>query len=393
MSPARRAVLIIVTVVVAVAAAIFGWRYYQFASTHESTDDAFIAADVAPISPRIAGHVIAIHVRDNQIVQAGQLLVELDPADLQAAVDAAQAALQTAQATLAAKQINVDLVTKTTAADIQQAQAGIRSAQAAIDATAAHLEQSKAQAHRDELTYERLKELVNKQATSQQSVDDAEADMNTSKANVIQSIKLQATMKARLGQAAAQLSTALTADQQVAVAKAQAQVAAEQVAQAKANLQSAQLQLSYTKIAAPVAGRITRKNLQPGQFISPGQPMMAIVQDDAWVVANFKETQLTRMKPGQPVEVEVDAYPGTTFRGHIDSMQAGSGAAFSLLPPENATGNYVKVVQRMPVKIVFDEKPDASKYLLGPGMSVVPTVDITAAGKAMNTQPVSVQAK
>jgi RND family efflux transporter, MFP subunit len=276
-------------IVAAAALAIAGIGYGAFAMfhsfTHESTDDAFINAHIVSTAPKIAGRVAAVHITDNQDVKKGELLVEIDPAD-------AQAALAQAKANLA-----------------------------------------KAQATRDKAQQDqrRALQLFSKGGISAQERDTAVQAASTAKADT-------------------------EAD--------------------GAAVQQAELNLKYTKIFAPDDGRVTNKAVEPGDYVQVGQTIFALVTPERWTTANFKETQLRNMRPGQPAQLGVDAYPDHPLRGHVDSIQAGSGARFSLLPPENATGNYVKVVQRVPVKIVLDEQPDVQR-VLGPGMSVVPSVAVT----------------
>ncbi len=279
----RRLPLALVAAALLVAA-IIGVRYYLHARAYESTDDAFIQADVVPVAPKVASFVLRVHVDDNQHVRRGDLLVELDPRDFDV--------------------------------DLQQARA--------------NLEAGEAELIRARLEEQRLRSLVPDQAVSMQEVENA-------------------TARERLAEA--------------------------QVDQLQAAVRQSELNLSYTKIFAPDTGRITRKQVEPGAYVQVGQTLLSLVPDDVYVVANFKETQLAEMRPGQPVVIHVDAYPDVVFHGHVDSIQAGSGAAFSLLPPENATGNYVKVVQRVPVKIVLDDPADGA-HVLGPGMSVVPVVRV-----------------
>jgi membrane fusion protein (multidrug efflux system) len=300
-------------VVTAVLVLIPGVGYLFYASTHESTDDAFIQGHIVSVSSRVNGHVNRVEVNDNQWVEEGELLVKLDPRDFQQSANLKQAALEAARAAT------------------QQSRAKV--------ATAA------VEARRAEKDYNRYKQIFDANGgVTQQQVDNADA--------------------------AAQAATA-----QLEAANGQVAVDDAKTAQAEADAAQAQLDLSYTQISAPQSGRITNKAVERGEYVAVGQPLMAIVPQEVWVVANFKETQLKYMKPGQPVKIKVDAYPQKVFKGHIDSIQAGTGAIFSLLPPENATGNYVKVVQRVPVKIVFDEDPNQTK-MLSPGMSVVPEVKV-----------------
>ena len=303
-----------------------GFTYYSYASGYESTDDAFIEGHISQLSPKVTGHVLAVHVTDNQQVKAGDLLVEIDPRDFQARVAQARAALETSIAQAALMQER-----------LAQAKAQVAAAQA--EATRAGTDQS------------RSAELVRRDLIARQEFDHATADARTT---------------------AAQLAAA-RANEQASVAGIRQ--ADSQAAEARAALESAELQLSYAKIYAPLPGRVTRKAVELGALVQPGQTLFAIVPNDFWVIANFKETQLAKMRPGQPVEINVDAVRRVRFQGHVDSIQSGAGARFSLLPPENATGNYVKVVQRVPVKIIFD-RTDFAAYPLGPGMSVVPKVNV-----------------
>lgn len=215
-----------------------------------------------------------------------------------------------------------------------------------------------------------------KAAAAQAQVAAAQAAARVAEGNVLSAQSQAAEAQSAVAQSQARLAAAQAGPQQVAVSEAQARVAAAQVDEAAAAVDQSKLQLSYTTVPAPIAGRVTHKAVEPGAYVQVGQSLLALVPDDIWVVANFKETDLSSIQPGQPVDVRVDVYPGKTFKGRVDSVQAGSGAAFSLLPPENATGYFIKVVQRVPVKIVFDEPLDLNVYHLGPGMSVVPTVSV-----------------
>ncbi|HSU69347.1 MAG TPA: HlyD family secretion protein [Tepidisphaeraceae bacterium] len=320
-----------------VVAAVIGVTiYYLHTRDWESTDDAFIQADVTQVSPRVAGHVQKVYVTDNQEVAQGADLVDLDPADLQAKVTEAQAAVAAAEKGVQQAQ---DLAVSSQS-DVGQAQASEVAAQ--TEATRAHNELQR---------YESL----SAQAVTQQQL-----------------INLRATANSGDAQLNAARQKTASAQAHVKSAQSQVEVSRAQQQQAEAALKEAQLQLSYTKVTAPIAGHVTNKAVQPGDYVQVGQALLALVPLQVYAIANYKETQLDKMKPGQEVELTVDAYPGHTFHGHVDSIQRGSGAAFSLLPPENATGNYVKVVQRVPVKIVFDN----DGYRLGPGMSVVPRVKI-----------------
>lgn len=366
-----------------------GTWWYRVASQHESTDDAFIQADVVTMSPKVASNVASMYVEDNQRVKAGALLAELDPRDFEAKLAQARANLAAAEAQQRAAAINVQVVGTTAGAGVQQAEAGVQTAARQVDGARSRLEQSRAQvdaaaaeATRASSDAERYESLLQEGGVSRQQRDNAVAASRSATANLEAARQARQAAsdslrqaEAQLGQAQAQLASAKAAPQQVAYSRAQAEQAGGQAAQLRAAVRQAELDLSYTRLYAPVAGRITRKSVHPGDYVQVGQALLSIVPQQVYVIANFKETQLARMRSGQPAQIAVDAYPGRPFHGHVDSIQAGSGAAFSLLPPENATGNYVKVVQRVPVKILIDDAPDPAR-VLGPGMSVVPTVRV-----------------
>lgn len=333
----------------------FGLDYLVTALTHESTDDAFIAAHVVSIAPRIAGQVTAVPVFDNEMVRSNELLVEIDPSPYAITVAQKQAAAASQDANVK----TVLAVDELMRQKVATAEADARKAQADADADAATAKRAAAD-------FERLKELQKENTISQQEYDagqaaatQAEADWNAAREN-----------------AAAKASLVDEAKTQLTAAEAEVGLATSQWQEAQTNVASAQLDLSYTKLFAPCAGRVTRKMVEAGDYVQVGEQLMSVVPTDVWVVANFKESQLKQMKPGQPVSVEIDALGGRTFRGRVDSVQAGSGAAFSLLPPENATGNFVKVVQRVPVKILFDDALPAD-HTIGPGLSVTPSVRVS----------------
>jgi membrane fusion protein (multidrug efflux system) len=329
------AALVAVAGILIVVAGVLWWLH---ARQYESTDDAFIDARTVTISPQVGGAIVAVPVTDNQLVSAGATLVDIDPRDYQAAVAQAKGQVDQAVATVA----NLDAQIEAQKARIDQAAKQVAQAQAAL--TLAERENVRAQ------------ELVKRGAGTQQQADQAASTLRQDQASFL----------------AAQANQ-VVAEKQIPVLETQKQGAEAQLEQARATLTQAQTNLSRTHITAPVAGRVTKLSAAIGLYAQPGQALLMFVPETVWVTANFKETQLAHMRPGQPVEITVDAYPGHTLHGHVDSIQAGSGAAFSLLPPENATGNFVKVVQRVPVKIVFDQPPDV---YLGPGMSVVPTVKV-----------------
>jgi membrane fusion protein (multidrug efflux system) len=387
----------------------FGIRYYLHALSHESTDDAFIDGNIVPISPRVAGHVAGVHVRDNQDVKAGDLLVELDPSDFVARLDAATAALEAAKAGDRARNAAVELTTITATAELDEARENVEAAKAAvqkagggIELSRAALDQARAEADSDSARHQRdatdlirYREMEKTRTVSPQDLDHAaaaeqisaaaltaaEKKIDTQKAMVQEAEAVLKVAEANLRQADARLVAARSAPQRIKQSRSQADVSRADIDKAMAEVELARLNLSYTKIYAPSDGFVTKKGVEPGQFVQAGQSLLAIVPRAVWVAANFKETQLTQMLPGQPVEIAVDAYPELTFHGLVDSIQRGTGARFSLLPPENATGNYVKVVQRIPVKIVFDPPDAIAKVLLAPGMSVVAEVNVGAKGK------------
>ena len=375
--------------VVALGVGIVGVRYYLYAVAHESTDDAFIEGHIIPISAKVAGYIRKVYIDDNWHVKTSDTLVELDSRDFEARLAQAQGNLAATVAAHQAAKINVQVVDTTSGGNLDEAQAAVQAAMRQVDGDRSRLEEARAQvvaeqaeavrAHADAQRYE---ELLGEGAVSQQLRDNAVATDRTAAANLDAARKAEGAAAEALRQAQAQqreadarLASAKAAPNQVAYSRAQADTAAAQITQLQAIVRQAELDLSYTRIVAPESGRITRKSVEPGAYVQVGQTLFSIVPDQVWVVANFKETQLSQMRPGQPVQIRVDAYPDRVFRGHVDSIQRGTGAQFSLLPPENATGNYVKVVQRVPVKIVFDEPPDPDRPL-GPGMSVVPVVKV-----------------
>ena len=304
----------------------FGIVYLVDIFTHESTDDAFIAGHIISLAPRIAGQITAVHVLDNQMVSSNDLLVEIDPADYQIALAQKQAAADSQQASY-----------KTMLAGWQLAQDLDR-------ATALRTQKTISQSEFDAA-----------QATARQ----AAADAQSARENITEAA-----------------SKVEEADRTLDAALAQSQTVLAQWNEAQTNTAVARQNLSYTKIFAPAAGRVTRKAVEAGDYVQTGQQLLNLVPTEVWVFANFKESQLKDMQPGQPVSVAIDALGGRTFAAHVDSIQAGSGAQFSLLPPENATGNFVKVIQRVPVTIVFDD-PLPAGHVIGPGLSVTPSVQVS----------------
>jgi membrane fusion protein (multidrug efflux system) len=376
-------VILIVGIVVLLIAGFFLYRYF---SSYESTDDAQVDGHLMPISARVSGYVTTVSVDDNQFVTAGTVLVQIDPKDYQVALDQAEADLADARAQAQAQNINVPIATQTTSsqvnaaqANVEDAEAGITAAQQQSDAAKAQLAQAQANDVKAQNDLVRYKQLVDKQEISQQQYDQAVASSKASAASVAaaQSSAAAAAQgitqaRAKLAQNQANLSSAETGPRQVATTRARALSAAAVVQQKEAAVEQAQLNLQYTKIMAPVDGVVT-KSVEVGMNVQPGQQLLSIVPlNDVWVTANFKETQLKYMRPGQTAQIEVDAN-GRKYNGRVDSIAGSSGARTSLLPPENATGNYVKVVQRIPVKIVLDPNQNSDHYLRL-GMSVEPKV-------------------
>lgn len=318
---------------------VAGVYYFSFVLPFESTDDAFVEGHVTAVAAQVPGRVARLLVEDNQQVKQGDLLLEIDPRDFEAKLAQAQANLSAAQSELDESKAQFDAA----AATEQEAIADL----AAVEARAGYA-----------LTNLARLTAIGVSGVSQDQIDAAGTQVRSTSADVL-------VARNKINAANAQSSLCL----------ASVQTAKANIAQCDAAVRQAELNLSYTKVTAPESGRITRRVVEQGNYIQPGQSLLAIVPKNIWVVANFKETQLTRMRPGQPVAVEVDAYPQFEFKGHVDSIQNGAGARFSLFPPENATGNYIKVVQRVPVKIVLDDTPETD-LALGPGMSVVPKVRV-----------------
>ena len=377
-------------IVLAIAVGILliaGFFVYRYVTSYESTDDAQVDGHVNSISARISGHVIRLNVEDNQYVPAGTVLVEIDPADYQVAFDRAKADFEDAQAAAVAAGVNVPISSVNTSsqvsateADVNNAQAGIQAAQQQFEAAKAQLQEAEANNVKAQNDLVRYKQLVDKQEISQQQYDQATAAAMASKAAVeaaratAQAAQQQVTQaQGRLVQAQANWRYANTAPRQMEVIRARATAALAEAQRKKADLDQAQLNLQYTKIVAPVNGIVSNRTVEVGQNVAPGQELMKVINlDDIWITANFKETQLRDMKVGQRASVEVDAN-GRKYSGKVDSIAGASGARFSLLPPENATGNYVKVVQRIPVKIVLDPGSN-NDHQLRPGLSVEPKV-------------------
>ena len=416
-----------------VVLAVAGYLYHN-AQKFESTDDAFIDGRIISISSRVAGHVARVYVKDNQQVRVGDLLVELYNEDFETELEAAEAKLDSAKATYKSSMLDVDLTSTSSNSAYEQAKANLARSEAEIqiakdealaainrrDQMSAKLEEiraelesskldvevAKEQHERDLNDLERSKKLVKAGAISKREFEHTSATERISVANFASVQKDRDSLQAQVAQVKAEmlaeennlrqantqieakeaeanesrarLAAAASAPMQIAQSKSKAEMNRAEVTEAEARVKQAKLNLSYTRIYAPVSGMVTSKGVEQGVFVSVGQSLMAIVPKSVWVTANFKETQLEKMHPGQRVDISVDAYPGLDLVGRVDSIQRGTGSAFSLLPPDNATGNFVKVVQRIPVKIVFEKDSIGKDVLLGPGMSVIPVVDLSS---------------
>ncbi|HZU96519.1 MAG TPA: HlyD family secretion protein [Planctomycetota bacterium] len=429
-SPSRRRALKIGAAALGTVALASAVGLGVHALDFESTDDAFVEGHVTPISPKVSGNVIAVHFDDNATVTSGAVLVEIDPrdfevrlADARAALDVAEANQKNANAGFELTKIRAEARIDQAAAGLETAKAAVGTARALLDGARSRFEQTKAgvasaragleQAREDlpaaeadtnraSLDQKRYEEAIATRSVSRQDLERvtaeaasmrarlasakarvraAEAQLNEAESahrnaqdGITQAESQVKESESRVRDAEAMLASAKGAPHEIETARAAALRAAADRERALAQVRQAELDLSYTTIRAPQSGQIARKSVEPGAFVGVAQTLFAIVPKEMWVVANFKETQLTYMRPGQKAELRVDAYPGRVFAGHVDSLQLGTGARFSLLPAENATGNYVKIVQRVPVKLVFDEVPDG--VLLAPGMSVEPEVRV-----------------
>jgi membrane fusion protein, multidrug efflux system len=389
----------------AIALTIVGIRWWQYAGTHQETDDAYVTGHIHPVNSRISGTVTQVLVDDNQKVSQGQLLVQLDPRDYQVALQQAQAALEAARHQADVAQANIGVVAtnaqgQTTAAQgnidaaaasISTSQAALAEAQAGVPAAQANLAQVEANLVKAKLDYDRYTRLAREGASPQQQLDTAKASyeallaqrnalreqIRQAQAQVVQAQKNVDNAQAKLAATKGTLEQANSVAKQTEANRRQYQATLAAIAQAQAQVKNAQLQLSYTQITAPTAGRIGNKTVEVGQRLQSGQTLMAVVQDQEWIVANFKETQLGKMKPGQEVEIKIDSFPNHLFKGKVDSLSPAFGAKFALLPPDNATGNFTKIVQRVPVKVVFDpESIKGYESQIAPGMSVVVSVNL-----------------
>lgn len=384
---------------------LIGVGFYWWNSRHwENTDDAQIDGHIYPISARVGGQVVKVNFDDGQFVHKGDVLVQIDPTDYKVAVERAQAEFQDSQANLLAAQAGVPIADvgstsqiNSATADVSSAQSGVAAAKQQMAAAEAQVVEAEANATKLNADVARYKQLLDKREISQQQFDQATASataanatVSARKASLVASQEQVRISQSRVEQATAAWHNAKVTPKQVEAIRARATAAEAQTQRSQASLDQAKLNLGYTTIVAPVDGIVGKRSVQVGQNVASGQDMMAIVPlREIWVTANFKETQLAKMRPGQPVEIKVDTYGGRKWEGHVESVGAATGAKYSLLPPENATGNYVKVVQRIPVRITFDND-DKSDFnhdgLLRPGMSVLPEVNVSVIPEAKTYQ-------
>ncbi len=383
--PGLKAIVVLAALVLTATSAFV----YHFFAGWESTDDAQIDGYINPVSSRVAGYITKVYVDDNQYVKAGTPLVQIDPKDYQIALDIAKAALSNDEATAAATRVNVPITSVNTSSQLASAQADVLNARAGVSAAEKQLSASKAAEQQAEANYAkaqddvtRYKQLVEKQEISAQQYTQsvttakaAAAAVDAARANV-QAAEDQVTQaRGKLDQAIAQLESARTGPEQIRIQKSRALAAAATAEKSRTAVEQARLNLSYTRVVAPVDGVVAKRAAQLGQYVTPGQPLLSVVPlDNIWVTANFKETQLRGIRAGLPVVIFVDSY-ARSYRGYVESIAGGTGSVFSLLPAENATGNYVKVVQRVPVRIRFEKGQDP-EHLLRPGMSVEPKVKV-----------------
>jgi membrane fusion protein, multidrug efflux system len=373
---------------IGVVGLIVGILWYQYSLTHISTDDAYVAGSIYTMSFRVSGTVAQVNVHDNQLVEAGQVIATLDPTDYEVAYIQAQANLETLKARWTSAQLAVPLESDQTRARVNESSAGVGAYQKNVLEAREQLKRAeeetrslKALLNKAALDRDRFESLYKANAISKQQYDETQTQYQVAEARYNASLAgqqaLRQTIESILEQtnrAKAQVVLAETGKQTVKIREATAKGAKAELALAEARLEQARLQLEYTQLKAPARGHITKKNIEKGNQIQAGQPLMALVPlENLWIVANYKETQLTNVKPGQKVTIEVDTFSGESLKGRVDSIMAGTGAAFSLFPPENATGNYVKIVQRIPVKIVLN-KDQKNLPQLRVGMSVVPTI-------------------
>lgn len=395
-----------------------GWAWYR-SSAEVSTDDAYVEGTISPVSAKVAGHVVELLVRDNQAVRLNDVLLRVDPRDYEAKRDQAQAAVSVAEASVRAARVELPLARDTTRSQVDEVRAAlegtrvaVRSSESAVDEARARLESKRAavaasradvaaaesvqrKAGRD---LERMRALMKNDYVSRREYEDAmaaqesadaaleaarrrlnalEKEVQQTEAEVASRVLATEQARQRVAEARGTLARAESQQQTVSVKSAEVARAEAALKAAQADLAVAELNLEHTVVRAPIDGVVSKRSVEVGQIVQPGQPLLALVPlQDVWVIANFKETQLTRIRPGQRAEVRVDSFPGSVFVGTVNSISAGTGSRFSLLPPENATGNWVKVVQRVPVKILLDDRTVGNPQPLRAGMSAVVTVRV-----------------
>ena len=403
--PSRKVLVITLLIVGAIVTSLFGYRWWRFAATHQETDNAYVSGDINSISARITGTVIEVPIEDNQTVSSGTILVQLDRGDAEVNLQQAQAALAAAQNQASVAQANIAVVSTNSqgetiqaqgnidaaAASVSTAESQVVEAQSGIPAAQAQLAQVEAALIKADLDYKRYDRLVKNGAIPQQQVDAAKATYDAAlaqrdvanaqiqqvEAKLVQAQKNLTNTQAKLASTQGNLKQASVTGQQTEVSRRQYAAAQATIEQAKVQVKNAQLQLSYTQIKAPAKGQVGNKTVQVGQRVQPGQTLMSLVQQQPWIVANFKETQLGKMQPGQVVEIKLDAFSNHSFKGRIDSLSPASGAKFALLPPDNATGNFTKIVQRVPIKVTFDpESLRGYESKITSGMSAAVTVEV-----------------
>ncbi|MEZ2346401.1 HlyD family secretion protein [Terriglobus sp. RCC_193] len=383
----RKFIIILVVLLLVLVAGFFYWR----STLTEDTDDAQVDGDLYQVSARVSGQVIKVSVTDNQEIKQGDVIAEIDPRDYQVAVEQAEAQLANAKASYLQANSNVPIVSvqtrtqvATSGSDVATAEASVAQAQKNVAAAQARVDQAKANALKAQLDVDRYKPLVEKDVISKQQFDQAVAQAAATSGALLEAQQNVIAQQAAVAQTQSRLNSARSdaaqarenGPKQIAVQQARAQAADADILTAQAKLDQAKLNLSYCHIVAPIGGIINKKNVSVGQNISPGQNMLTIIPlDNLWITANFKETQLQHMKVGQEVTVKVDALGGRKYKGRVTQVGGATGSRLSLFPPENATGNYVKVVQRIPVRIDL-EKGENDDHLLRPGYSVVPDVGI-----------------
>jgi membrane fusion protein (multidrug efflux system) len=393
-----------------------GWAWYR-SSLEVATDDAYIDGTISPISAKVTGHIVELRVNDNQAVRAGEILLRVDPRDYEAKRDQARAAVAVAEANVRAARAELPLARETTRSQVDETRAalegtrvGVRSSESAVDEVRARLESKRAAAaasradvsaaesnHRKaKRDLDRMQQLMKNDYVSRREHDDAvaalenaeaaleaarrrlgaiEKEVQQTEAEVASRVLGTEQARQRVAEVSGTLSRAESQQQTVSVKAAELARAEALLKSAQADLAVAELNLDHTVVRAPIVGVVAKRSVEVGQIVQNGQPLLALVPlHDVWVVANFKETQLTKIRPGQKAAVRVDTFPGVVFEGTVDSISAGTGSRFSLLPPENATGNWVKVVQRVPVKIVLDSKSVGNPQALRAGMSAYVTV-------------------